>query len=100
MCIKAYSIRITSRLGGIWELVCPDGTIITEGENPESDGIRCYSVPEMTQLLTDTGFVNPRFYGSWLLPPSELQWFSMEMISLADRPQRGPLDRKARLRRG
>jgi len=90
---------ISSRLGGMWELVTPDGTIITEGENPESDGIRCYSVPEMTQLLTDNGFVNPRFYGSWLMPPSELQWFSMEMITLADKPQRGPLDRKARLRR-
>lgn len=77
---------LTCRLGGLWELVRPDGTIITEGENPESDGIRCYSAPELQHLLTDTGFVNPRFYGSWLLPPGELQWFSMEMITVADKP--------------
>lgn len=85
---------MTSRLGGPWELVRPDGTIVTEGDNPESEGIRCYSVPEMTHLLTDMGFVNPRFYGSWLLPPGELQWFSMEMITLADRPGAGTGRRK------
>jgi SAM-dependent methyltransferase len=77
---------ITSRLGGIWELVCPDGTIITEGENPESDGIRCYSPPELAGLMTDAGFVNPVFFGSWMLPPAEMQWFSMEMITIAERP--------------
>ena len=78
---------ITSRLGGSWELARPDGTIVTEGENPESDGIRCYTVPEMHDLLSAAGFVNPRFYGSWFLPPAELQWFSMEMISVADKPK-------------
>jgi len=80
---------ITCRLGGDWELVRPDGTIVTEGENPESDGIRCYTVPEMAHMLTDAGFTNHRFYGSWMLPPAELQWFSMEMITVADRPARG-----------
>ncbi|HEY3296293.1 MAG TPA: class I SAM-dependent methyltransferase [bacterium] len=87
---------ITSRLGGIWELVCPDGTIITEGENPESDGIRCYSVPEMHDLLASTGFVNPAFYGSWMMPPSELQWFSMEMITTADKPTAGKAKSRTR----
>jgi ubiquinone/menaquinone biosynthesis C-methylase UbiE len=77
---------ITSRLGGIWELVCPDGTIITEGDNPESDGIRCYGVPEMTKLLTDLGFTQPSYFGTWMLPPAELQWFSMEMITVTSRP--------------
>ena len=77
---------ITCRLGGPWQLVCPDGTIITEGDNPESDGIRCYSVPEMTDLLCGVGFVNPEFFGSWMLPPVPLQWFSLEMISIADKP--------------
>jgi SAM-dependent methyltransferase len=79
---------MTSRLGGPWELVCPDGTIITEGDNPESEGIRCYTVPEMQSLLIEAGFKNPLFYGSWFLPPSEVQWFSMEMISVADKPKR------------
>lgn len=79
---------IMSRLGGSWELVRPDGTIVTEGENPESDGIRCYSVPEMRDLVEEAGFVKPRFYGSWFLPPPELQWFSMEMITVADKPKR------------
>jgi SAM-dependent methyltransferase len=88
---------ITSRLGGSWELVRPDGTIVTEGENPESDGIRCYSVPEMRDLLTNTGFVNINFYGSWFLPPPELQWFSMEMIMMAEKPN-NPNSKKAKLR--
>lgn len=77
----------TSRLGGHWQLVRPDGTVYTEGENPESDGIRCYAVPELQNLLLDTGFTHPRFYGSWLLPPAELQWFSMEMITFAEKPK-------------
>jgi SAM-dependent methyltransferase len=77
---------LTSRLGGVWELVRPDGTIVTEGDNPESDGIRCYSVPELTRLLGEAGFTRASFYGSWLLPPMELQWFSMEMITVAERP--------------
>jgi SAM-dependent methyltransferase len=77
---------LTCRLGGLWELVRPDGTIVTEGDNPESDGIRCYSAPELRHLLTTVGFTNPQFYGSWLLPPGELQWFSMEMITIADKP--------------
>jgi len=79
---------LTCRLGGMWELVRPDGIVVTEGENPESDGIRCYSAPEMSKLLHDAGFANPRFYGSWMLPPSELQWFSSEMITVADKPLR------------
>ena len=77
---------LTSRLGGSWELACPDGTIITEGDNPESDGIRCYTVPEMGELLTEAGFKKPRYFGAWFLPPSEVQWFSMEMICVADKP--------------
>ena len=77
---------LTCRLGGLWELVRPDGTIVTEGENPESDGIRCYSAPELRHLLTNGGFKNPQFFGSWLLPPGELQWFSIEMITVADKP--------------
>jgi SAM-dependent methyltransferase len=77
---------LTSRLGGLWELVRPDGTIITEGENPESEGIRCYAVPEMISLLSGSGFVRPHFYGSWMLPPVPLQWFSAEMITVADKP--------------
>jgi len=77
---------ISCRLGGMWELVRPDGTVVTEGENPESDGIRCYTAPELRRLLADAGFTNSRFYGSWLLPPGELQWFSAEMITVAERP--------------
>jgi ubiquinone/menaquinone biosynthesis C-methylase UbiE len=77
---------ITSRLGGMWELVCPDGTIITEGDNPESDGIRCYGVPEMTNMLREHGFTHPSYFGTWMLPPAELQWFSMEMITVTGRP--------------
>ncbi len=77
---------MTSRLGGIWELVRPDGTIVTEGDNPESDGIRCYSVPELTRLLGEAGFTHASFYGLWLLPAMEVQWFSMEMITVVERP--------------
>ena len=80
---------ITSRLGGFWELARPDGTIVTEGVNPESDGIRCYTIPEMRDLVTGQGFSNPKFYGSWMLPPMEVQWFSMEMITVAERPNGG-----------
>ncbi|MBU0691643.1 class I SAM-dependent methyltransferase [bacterium] len=78
---------ISCRLGGPWQLVCPDGTVVLEGENPEADGIRCYSVPELRKLLTDIGFTNVEFYGTWFLPPSELQWFSMELILSADKPK-------------
>lgn len=77
---------ITCRLGGSWQLARPDGSIVTEGDNPESDGIRCYTVPELTGLLGSVGFVNPKFFGSWMLPPIPLQWFSLEMISTADKP--------------
>lgn len=83
---------ITCRLGGMWELVRPDGSVVTEGENPESDGIRCYSVPEIQALLAQAGFTRSRCYGSWMLPPMELQWFSAEMITVAERPA----DRKPR----
>ena len=76
---------ISSRLGGSWELVRPDGTVVTEGENPESDGIRCYSVPEMRDLIFETGFSEPQFYGTWMLPPMEVQWFSMEIITVAQK---------------
>lgn len=78
---------LTCRLGGLWELVRPDGTVVTEGDNPESDGIRCYSVPEIQSLLAAAGFVKPRCYGSWMLPPIELQWFATEMITVAERPR-------------
>jgi hypothetical protein len=71
----------------MWELVRPDGTVVTEGENPESDGVRCYSAPELRRLLTERGFTNPHFFGSWLLPAGALQWFSMEMITIADKPR-------------
>lgn len=27
-----------------------------EGENPEKDGVRCYTVPELSTFLTTTGF--------------------------------------------
>jgi SAM-dependent methyltransferase len=76
---------MTSRLGGPWQLVRPDGTVILEGENPEQDGIRCYSVPELQRMLEDRGFINTEFFGTWFLPPSELQWFSMELIVTADK---------------
>ncbi|MDD5087468.1 MAG: class I SAM-dependent methyltransferase [bacterium] len=78
---------ITCRLGGWWELVCPDGTNIIEGDNPEADGIRCYTPPELRGMLDQAGFVNPEFYGSWLLPPGEMQWFSSEMITVAEKPR-------------
>lgn len=78
---------ITSRLGGSWELARPDGTVVTEGVNPESDGIRCYSVPEMRDLMIATGFTPPQFYGTWMLPPMDVQWFSMEMITVAEKPK-------------
>lgn len=79
---------LTSRLGGMWELVRPDGTVVAEGENPESDGIRCYTAPEMTRMLGEAGFVKPQFYGSWFLPPAELQWFSPELITVAEKPSK------------
>lgn len=80
---------LTSRLGGEWELIRPDGTVVTEGANPEADGIRCYGAPEMQNLLEAIGFKGIEFYGSWLLPPSELQWFSPEMITIATKPGSG-----------
>jgi hypothetical protein len=79
---------ITCRLNGGWQLAMPNGTMMTEGDNPEADGIRCYTVPELTKLLTHVGFMNPQFYGAWYLPPPELQWFSMEMIVTADKPKK------------
>jgi ubiquinone/menaquinone biosynthesis C-methylase UbiE len=79
---------LTSRLGGMWELVRPDGTIITEGENPEADGIRCYGAPELKQMLMEIGFKRPACYGSWMLPPADLQWFSPELITVAEKPAR------------
>ena len=88
---------ITSRLGGSWELARPDGTVVTEGENPESDGIRCYTVPEMRDLVLESGFSEPHFYGSWLLPPMEVQWFSMEMITVAEK-RRSEDTKKRRLK--
>ncbi|MBI5060499.1 class I SAM-dependent methyltransferase [candidate division KSB1 bacterium] len=77
---------LTSRLGGMWELVRPDGTIITEGDNPEQDGIRCYSAPEIKRIVTEAGFRRPACYGSWMLPPADLQWFSSELITVAEKP--------------
>ncbi|RPH94303.1 class I SAM-dependent methyltransferase [candidate division KSB1 bacterium] len=90
---------ITCRLGGMWELVRPDGTVITEGDNPESDGIRCYSVPELARMLLDVGFNHPRFFGSWMLPPTELQWFSTEMITVAERPALASASKTKRVRK-
>lgn len=87
---------ITCRLGGMWELVRPDGTIVTEGDNPESDGIRCYAAPELKRMLLKTGFVNPKFYGSWMLPAGELQWFSTEMITIAHKPGTGKTKLRSR----
>jgi len=85
---------ITCRLGGWWELVCPDGTNIIEGDNPEADGIRCYTPPELKGMLESAGFVKTEFYGSWLLPPGEMQWFSSEMITVAEKPR--PRSRSSR----
>ncbi len=75
------------RLGGSWELACPDGTIITEGENPEKDGVRCYTVPEIRGLLMNSGFKKVETHGAWYLPPQPLQWFSMELIVTAVKPK-------------
>ncbi|MCL4304712.1 methyltransferase domain-containing protein [bacterium] len=75
------------RLGGSWELACPDGTIIMEGENPEQDGIRCYTMPEIKSLLEMVGFEDVQAYGAWYTPPQPLQWFSMEMIVTAYKPK-------------
>ncbi len=85
---KGHFDAMTCRLGGRWELVRPDGTIVTEGENPESEGVRCYSVPELSGLLANAGFRNARFYGSWFLPPPPLEWYSPEMITVVDKPAR------------
>lgn len=74
---------ITSRLNGTWELVKPDGTVIVEGENPERNGIRCYCVPELRDMLAKAGLEATGFYGTWLLPPTPLQWFSTELIATA-----------------
>jgi SAM-dependent methyltransferase len=79
---------VTCRLGGSWELACPDGTLILEGENPELDGIRCYTVPELSSMLQICGFRKPNFFGAWYLPGSPINWFSMEMICAADKPKR------------
>jgi SAM-dependent methyltransferase len=76
----------TCRLGGPWQLVRPDGTVVLEGENPEANGIRCYSPPELKRMLNNCGFRNEEFFGSWFLPPSELQWFSMELLVAAAKP--------------
>jgi SAM-dependent methyltransferase len=85
---------LTSRLGGEWELIRPDGTIVCEGANPEAEGVRCYSAPELKNLLESIGFIDVNFYGSWLLPPSELQWFSPEMITIMSKPRAGSEQRK------
>jgi len=75
----------TCRLGGSWELACPDGTIIVEGENPEQNGVRCYTLPEIRGLLTGAGFTKVQSHGAWYLPPQPLQWFSMELIVTAQK---------------
>jgi SAM-dependent methyltransferase len=72
----------TSRVNGIWELIQPDGTIVTEGDNPEEHGIRCYTVPELEQMFREAGLEATGFYGTWLLPPTPLQWFSDELIAV------------------
>lgn len=77
----------TSRLGGSWELATPEGEIIMEGENPEKDGVRCYTVPELNTLLTTTGFKEIESYGAWYLPPQPMHWFSMELIMSARKPK-------------
>jgi SAM-dependent methyltransferase len=73
----------TSRLYGTWELARPDGTIVVEGDNPEKHGIRCYTVPELQRMFTEAGLEATGFYGTWLLPPTPLQWFSTELIATA-----------------
>lgn len=77
----------TCRLGGSWELACPDGTIIAEGDNPEQKGVRCYTVPEIRRILQESGFTNVETYGAWYLPPQPIQWFSMELIASAIKPK-------------
>jgi SAM-dependent methyltransferase len=77
----------TCRLGGSWELACPDGTIITEGENPEKNGVRCYTLPEIRGLLTTSGFKDIEAHGAWYLPTQPMQWFSMELIISATKPK-------------
>ena len=59
-----------------------------EGENPEQDGIRCYTYPEIKSLLEGSGLVDVQGYGAWYTPPQPLQWFSMEMIVTAYKPKR------------
>ncbi len=78
----------TSRLNGIWELVRPDGMIVVEGENPEKHGIRCYTVPELHRMFAEVGLEAVGFYGTWLLPPTPLQWFSAELIATARKNRR------------
>jgi len=73
----------TSRLNGIWELVRPDGMIVVEGDNPEKHGIRCYTIPELHRMFAEVGLEAVGFYGTWLLPPTPLQWFSAELIATA-----------------
>lgn len=84
----------TSRLGGTWELAQPDGLLIDEGENPEKFGIRCYSVPELHNLFAAVGLDTKGFYGTWLLPPMPIQWFSSELIAKAQKPTRKKPSRK------
>ncbi len=77
---------VTARLNGLWELARPDGTLVDEGDNPEKHGIRCYSVPELHQMFTQVGLETKGFYGTWLLPPTPIQWFSNELIAKAQKP--------------
>jgi len=77
----------TCRLGGSWELATADGEIIMEGQNPEQDGVRCYTVPEIRGLLESSGFETIETYGAWYHPPQPLHWFSMEMITTARKPK-------------
>lgn len=89
----------TSRLNGMWELVRPDGTIIAEGENPEKNGIRCYTAPELRDMLAQAGLEATGFYGTWLLPPIPLQWFSSELIATAQKAARISLRKRKRSKR-
>ncbi|MBM3324542.1 MAG: class I SAM-dependent methyltransferase, partial [Calditrichaeota bacterium] len=73
---------LTSRLNGTWELLRADGTIVVEGDNPEKDGIRCYTAPELARMFVESGLEPMGFFGTWLLPPTPLQWFSDELIAI------------------
>jgi SAM-dependent methyltransferase len=73
-------------------LIMRDGTLIKPKAEPgyhADEAIRCYSIPEMRQMLTDAGLRYVASYSSrdLALPPRELPHDTVRNVVVAERPQ-------------